>query len=184
MSDSTTIDKSIVLVALIIAVGIVIAAFIVVSLGPSNTRNGGGQVITLSVEAFTDSMIVTQTEDYSGIQSVCSAADPGDAIIVWGEVVEVGCIDNDLEVGFIYSYLTLKEISTTGTDFFFLGNLTTNFYVGDNVEITLHVIECDDIYDTFWGDRVRLSGEFLMEDFYYDRYITVPMIPQNNIKKI
>jgi hypothetical protein len=182
MPESNSIDKGMILVALIIAVGIIIAAFIVVSVGPSNTRNADDNVITLTVEAFADSMTVAQADDQSGIHSECSAADPGDVIKVWGEVVEVGCIDNDLEVGFVYSYLTLKEISSTGTDFFFLGNLTSDFQVGDVIEITLHVVERDGIYDTFWGDKVRLTGEFLLEDFYYGRYISVPMIPRNNVK--
>jgi len=182
--DANTIDKNMIMVALIIAAGIVIAAFIVVSVDPSDTNSNNGKTITLSVEAFRDSMTITPNQDYTEIQSSCSMADSGDEIHVQGEVSEVGSIDTDIDVGFVYSYLTLKEISTTGFDFFFVGNLTDDFSAGDIVEITLHVLDCEGTYETFWGGSVYLSGEFLVEDFYSGLYITQPMMSRNRVKKI
>jgi len=184
MPDANTIDKNMIVVALIIAIGIVIAAFIVVSVDPPETNSNTGRTITLSVDAFRDSMTITPNQDYTAIQSSCSMADSGDTIHVQGEVIEVGCIDTDMDVGFVYSYLTLKEISSTGSDFFFVGNLTDEFSAGDIVEITMRVIDCKSTYDTFWGGKVYLSGEFLAEDFYHGKYITQPMMPQDRVKTI
>ncbi|HDS59120.1 MAG TPA: hypothetical protein ENN54_02340 [Thermoplasmatales archaeon] len=177
--------NSSVMAAIIVAAAILVAALLI-ALHPfdGGDRDSQGGIVSLSAEEFANGISVTVNEDYTAVQGSCSVADSGDVLAVRGNVGEVDCVDSDLEVGFVYTYVSLQKTEEDSLELFFTGNLSGGIQAGDTVEVMLHVVDCNGLYNTFWGAQVRLSGEFLAEDFYYGVYVSQPMIPGDLIRVI
>ncbi|MDD3492248.1 MAG: hypothetical protein PHU95_03695 [Candidatus Thermoplasmatota archaeon] len=177
--------NSSVMAAIIVAAAILVAALLI-TLHPfdGGDRGSQGRIVSLSAEEFSNGFSVTVNEDYTAVQGSCNVANGGDVLAVHGQVLEVDCVDTDLEVGFVYTYVVLQKTGEDSLELFFTGNLSSDIQAGDTVEVMLHVVNCNGLYNTFWGAQVRLTGEFLAEDFYHGVYVSQPMIPGDLIRVI
>jgi len=83
-----------------------------------------------------------------------------------------------------YTSIALYYSNETSFLFHVFGNVSIQYNVGDYVIATFHIIECKKQYEDLYGNKWKLYGDFMKEQFLNEKFIFDVLIPQNQIKRI
>ena len=174
-------------IALVVAIAIICFSVLILVADPftgSGKDNGdhSGSTIMLSVQKFYDALNGSIDNETHSIYSEVKGASSGDTLKIAGRIDKM--FENYNENIGEYTSLGLYYSNELDLVVHVLGNISTEYAVGDYVVVTLHLIDykgaCKDIYGVTW----TLSGEFLQEEFMDGEFAFELIIPQNQIEKI
>jgi len=173
-----------VLVVAIVLVSFSILILVTNPFGGSGKDNNdhGGNIIMLSVQKFYDALNGNIDNKTYSVYSEIKGASSGDTLEIAGRIDKM--FENYNKSIGEYTSLGLYYSNETDLVVHVLGNISSEYHVGDYVVVTLHVIDyngvCKDIYGVTW----TLSGEFMKEEFIDGEFAFELVIPQNQIEKI
>lgn len=146
-------------------------------MGGGGGGGGGGKSITMSVDELQGDIEIDEEYDYQGYDRYYSfqfkSLNPGDTMNLKDTITEMDYDNSDDE-----TFIELGD----GPDFYFEGDLTDEFDMGDEVIITLHVIhdEWDEYRD---GEECHFEYEFFEEMWdREDNEVENKVLPQSKIK--
>lgn len=170
------------IIAIVISVSITI---FVASLFEKNREKiivSNPNTIVMTVSEFFDALNYIIDSENSTIYSNITGVKNGDVLKIVGKIDKMEN-NYDATIG-EYTSIALYYSNETSFLFHVLGNVSSQYKVGDYVIATFHVVECKKEYEDLYGNKWKLYGDFMKEEFLNKKFIFDVLIPQNQIRKI
>ena len=138
--------------------------------------------IVFTVPEFYDALeYVIDSQNHTIYNSIAGAKN-GDTLKIVGRIDKIAN-NRDATIG-EYTSIALYYSNETSFLFHVFGNVSIQYNVGDYVIATFHIIECKKQYEDLYGNKWKLYGDFMKEQFLNEKFIFDVLIPQNQIKRI
>ncbi len=152
---------------------LVVAAIAVCSLMLAGcTEKASGKTVVMSLKELNDDFNYSIDSANFTYTTYFETLDPGDTLIIRDNISEKKATGNT-------TLLLLSSLENGG--FYFDANLT-DYNVGDEIEVTLHISE-DIFYKENNGQMWKLDFEVLEEGWNFEQHTTKPL-PADTIKHI